>query len=65
MYLTEDQAAALTNRPKRTLQQDRYYRRGIPFIKFGRTVRYDEADIRAYIDACRIQTKPVGNQKVA
>ena len=39
-----------------TLQSDRYNRRGIPFIKVGRLVRYKVKDILEYIEKNRVQT---------
>lgn len=35
------------------LQHDRCHRRGIPFIRLGRTIRYRLSDVCAYIDALR------------
>jgi hypothetical protein len=35
------------------LAQDRYLRRGLPYIKIGRRVRYLRADIVAYLEASR------------
>jgi excisionase family DNA binding protein len=37
------------------LQQDRIKHRRIPFIKLGRAVRYDPADVRAYIEKCKVR----------
>lgn len=35
------------------LAQDRYLRRGLPYIKFGRRVRYLKADVLAYLAAAQ------------
>ena len=55
-YLTETQVAEMTGRKKPTLRNDRYYRRGIPFIKAGRSVRYDEDDVIAWMDSRKVWT---------
>jgi hypothetical protein len=35
------------------LAQDRYLKRGLPYVKFGRRVRYLRADLVAYLEASR------------
>jgi len=35
------------------LQQDRSKRKRIPFVKLGRAVRYDPADVKAYAASCK------------
>jgi hypothetical protein len=37
------------------LQQDRTRQKRIPFIKLGRAVRYDPADVRAYAEKCKVR----------
>ena len=44
-YLTEVQVALMIKRAVQTLRNDRFLRRGLPYVKFGRSVRYDEADV--------------------
>ena len=39
------------------LAQDRYLRRGLPYIKFGRRVRYLKADILVYLAAAQEHSK--------
>lgn len=36
------------------LQQDRHTKRRIPFIKIGRSVRYDPADVLAYKERSKV-----------
>jgi hypothetical protein len=38
-----------------SLAQDRYLGRGIPFIKFGKRVRYLRSDVSDYLAANRVQ----------
>ena len=52
--LTPEQVAALTGVSKETLAQWRSQKRGIPYLKVGRVVRYDPADVQAYLEGCRV-----------
>ncbi len=57
--LTPDQVATLTGLSKETLAQWRSQRRGIPYLKIGRAVRYDSADVQQYLAGCRVSvSKP-------
>jgi len=38
--MTEKDAVKFTGRSISTLQKDRFFRKGLPFIKIGRLVRY-------------------------
>jgi hypothetical protein len=40
-----------------SLAQDRYHRVGIPYVKFGRRVRYLRTDIARYLAAHRAQNR--------
>ena len=51
--LNEDQAATRACLSKRTLQKLRCVGGGPRFIRLGRAVRYDPADLDAWIDAGR------------
>jgi excisionase family DNA binding protein len=52
--LTPEQVAAMTGVSKETLAQWRSQKRGIPYLKVGRVVRYDPADVQAYLEGCRV-----------
>lgn len=39
-----------------TLAQNRYLGQGIPFIKVGKRVRYQLADVVTYLENQRVQT---------
>jgi excisionase family DNA binding protein len=52
--LTASDAAALTGLSEETLAQWRSQRRGIPYLKIGRSVRYALADVQAYLEGCRV-----------
>ena len=52
--LTPQAVAELTGLPVGTLAQWRSQKRGIPYLKIGRTVRYDPADVQAYLEGCKV-----------
>ena len=52
--LTPEQVSAMTAVPLTTLAQWRYRKRGIPYLRVGRLVRYDTADVHAYLQSCKI-----------
>lgn len=48
VFLTERELAARQKRSVRTLQNQRISGDGVPFVKFGRSVRYRLCDIVAW-----------------
>jgi len=52
--LTAKDVAGLTGLSEETLAQWRSQRRGIPYLKIGRIVRYDPAVVQAYLERCRV-----------
>ncbi len=52
--LSAEQVAELTGLAPDTLAQWRSQRRGIPYLKIGRAVRYDLNDVQAYLRGCRV-----------
>lgn len=52
--LTSEQVAALTGLSLDTLAQWRSQKRGIPYLKVGRCVRYDPVDVHSYLAGCRV-----------
>jgi excisionase family DNA binding protein len=52
--LTPEQVAAMTGISRETLAQWRSQKRGVPYLKVGRVVRYDPADVQAYLESCRV-----------
>jgi excisionase family DNA binding protein len=52
--LTAEQVSAKTGLSEETLAQWRSKRRGIPYLKIGRAVRYDPAEVQAYLERCRV-----------
>ncbi len=61
-YLTETQVSKMTGIALSTLRNQRFERRGCPYLKigmFGRSVRYKLSDVIDYMEARRIQTEGV------
>jgi len=50
----ERQAAAILGKAVQTLRNDRHRRRGVPYVKMGRSVRYLMADLMDYLQKHRI-----------
>lgn len=53
-WISEKDVAALTGISVSTLQKDRFYERGIPYFKIGRSVRYALSDVESFMAAKRI-----------
>lgn len=56
LYGKENEVSKAISVPVRTLQGDRYYKRGIPFIKKGRSVFYLWSDVYQYMERNKIKT---------
>lgn len=52
--LSAEDVARLTGLSIETLAQWRSQKRGIPYLKIGRAVRYDPADVQTYLEGCRV-----------
>ncbi len=52
--LTPEEVAEITGLSIDTLAQWRSQRRGIPYLKIGRAVRYDKNEVHAYLERCRV-----------
>jgi len=52
--LKPEEVANLTGLSLETLAQWRSQKRGIPYLKVGRAVRYDPTDVQAYLEGCRV-----------
>jgi hypothetical protein len=58
-YLTEKEAAELTGIPVQTLRNHRHMRRGLPYRKFGKHVRYFLPEILSIMESHRIDPEAV------
>ena len=56
-YLNEVQVSDMTGRALSTLRNERARNEGIPYIKIGRSVRYDLVDVVRFMDAHKIVTQ--------
>jgi len=56
-YLNEVQVSEMTGRALSTLRNERARNEGIPYIKIGRSVRYDLLDVIGFMDAHKIMTQ--------
>ena len=52
--LTPEEVAEITGLSMDTLAQWRSQKRCIPYLKIGRVVRYDPAEVQAYLERCRV-----------
>lgn len=52
-YLTPDDIAAMFEVPLETVYQWRKKRTGPPGFRVGKHLRYDPADVRAYVTGCK------------
>jgi hypothetical protein len=57
-YLTEKQVSEITGRALPTLRNDRSARKGIPYCKIGKSVRYPLDAVIEFMERHRIQTQP-------
>jgi hypothetical protein len=56
-YIDEQEVAGITGRALSTLRNERFNRRGIPYYKVGRSVRYKLEDVIGFMEAHRIFTE--------
>ncbi|HLY59990.1 MAG TPA: helix-turn-helix domain-containing protein [Terriglobia bacterium] len=55
--LNPGEVSELTGIPTATLAQWRYRKQGMRYLRIGRLVRYDHADVVAYLQRCRIEVR--------
>lgn len=59
-YLNEKEVAAITGRAVSTLRNERFMRKGLPYLKVGgRSIRYKSEDVIAYMEGRRITFEEV------
>ncbi len=56
-YLTEDEVAEITKVSLSTLRNNRFMRKGISYVKIGRSVRYNLSDVIQFMESRKIQTE--------
>ena len=55
-YLNEKQASAITGFALPTLRNHRHLGKGIPYVKAGKSVRYNQKDVVDYMERHKIET---------
>jgi hypothetical protein len=55
-YLNEQQVGQIVGRALSTLRNERAAGKGIPYIKAGRSVRYNLADVVRYMEERKVET---------
>ena len=58
-YIDEHQVSEITKMALSTLRNNRSKGRGFPYIKLGRSVRYDLQDVIEFMEAHKIRTRGV------
>lgn len=53
-YVNEKKVSEITGRALPTLRNDRHHRRGIPYCKVGRSVRYKISDVIRFMESRKI-----------
>lgn len=54
-YLNEKEIAKITGFSIQTLRNQRFLRKGFPYIKVGRSVRYDLKDVAEFMNQHKIE----------
>ena len=49
VYIDEAELAMLISVSVSTLRNNRFLKRGIPYVKIGKSVRYDSRDVELYM----------------
>lgn len=57
-YLNEKELSEMTGRALQTLRNDRFKGKGFPYIKLGKSVRYDEEVAIAIMEESKVKTSP-------
>lgn len=55
LYLREQQVAAMTGIPVKTLRNNRYLRKGFEFIRQGRNILYEKKSVISALAAGKIK----------
>ena len=56
-FLTEKQVSEIIAVPLQTLRNNRFKRKGIRYIKIGRSIRYELSDVIAFMEAHKVRTE--------
>ena len=56
-YLTEQDVHRMTKKSLSQLRSDRFLGKGIPYIKDGKSIKYNIEDVLAYMESRKIHTE--------
>jgi len=56
-FINETETAKMLSVSVHTLRGQRHARRGLPFFKYGRSVRYKMSDILEHMSGLRVETR--------
>lgn len=56
LYMNETEVSNMTSVPVKSLQNDRYLKRGFPYTKKNRKVLYNRADVLGYLERYKVIT---------
>ena len=59
MYITEKEVSLFTGLSLSLLRNSRFNRKGIPYVKVGRSVRYKYSDVTNFMEARMVKTEPI------
>ncbi|MDR1777730.1 MAG: DNA-binding protein [Desulfovibrio sp.] len=62
-FVSEKTLGEMLERPVSSLQQDRFFGRGLPYVKLGKLVRYELNEVIAYLENCRVDPAAHHNPK--
>jgi len=58
-WINEKDVSRITGRALPTLRNDRFLNRGIPYCKFGKSVRYLLDDVENFMESRRVLTSDI------
>ena len=58
-YIDEKEVSKITGRALPTLRNDRALNRNLPYVKFGRSVRYNLQDVIEFMESRKIHTEDI------
>ena len=62
-FLTEKQVNKITMIPLQTLRNNRFERNGMPYIKIGRSIRYELLDVVDFMQSHKIHTEEMTGER--
>ena len=63
-YINEKELSAMTGRALQTLRNDRFNNKGFPYVRLGRSIRYDQNECISIIEQSKVATSSFNNEGV-